>query len=188
MIGDVPAGAAFGPLPPLPARGVVGLEARERRRFIFLMPAPATVLLLGLTLIPFLVGLGFSLTSYHLGSPGDLRFVGLDNYTRLVTSEDFLTALRVTTLFTLLAVAIQLVLGVGIAALLHHETRAVPLLRLIYLLPLAITPVAAVFTFRMMLNPSLGVLNQLLRAVGLPPQDWLGTPVMALVSLLLVDT
>lgn len=188
MTARVPAGAAFGPLPPLPSRGVVGLEARERRRFILLMLAPATVLLLGLTLIPFLVGLGFSFTSYHLASPDDLRFVGLDNYTRLLTSEDFLTALRVTAVFTLLAVAIELVLGVGIAALLHHETRAVPLLRLIYLLPLAITPVAAVFTFRMMLNPSLGVLNHLLRAVGLPPQDWLGTPGMALVSLLLVDT
>lgn len=188
MSGHTAAGAAFGPLPPLPARGIVGLEARERRRFILLMLAPATVLLLGLTLIPFLVGLGFSFTSYNLATPDDVRFVGLDNYARLLTSEDFLTALRTTVLFTVLAVAIQLVLGVGIAALLHHESHAVPLLRLVYLLPLAITPVAAVFTFRMMLNPSLGVLNHLLRAVGLPPQDWLGTPAMALASLLLVDT
>ncbi|WP_431461132.1 carbohydrate ABC transporter permease, partial [Klebsiella pneumoniae] len=86
------------------------------------------------------------------------------------------------------AVAIQLMLGVAIATFLHHETRAVPLLRAIYLLPMAITPVAAVFTFRMMLNPSLGVFNYLLKLVGLPPQDWLGTPAMAMTSLLVVDT
>ena len=63
-----------------------------------------------------------------------------------------------------------------------------PLLRLIYLLPMAITPVAAVFTFRMMLNPSLGVFNYLLRLLGVPPQDWLGTAPMALTSLIMVDT
>ena len=90
--------------------------------------------------------------------------------------------------FTLAAVVLELVLGVGIAALLHHETRGVTALRLVYLMPLAITPVAAVFTFRIMLNPSLGVFNYLLRLVGMHPVDWLGTPGMALLSLILVDT
>jgi multiple sugar transport system permease protein len=152
------------------------------------MLAPATLLLVGLTIFPFVVGLVFSFTGYSLAEPGSFRFVGVDNYARLLTSEDFLTALRTTAIFTTLAVALQLVIGVGMAALLHHETRTVPALRLVYLLPLAITPVAAVFTFRMVLNPSLGVLNYLLRLAGLPPQDWLGTPGMALFSLLMVDT
>ena len=39
-----------------------------------------------------------------------------------------------------------------------------------------ITPVAATFSFRMMLNPNLGVINHLMKAVGLPPQAWLAAP------------
>jgi multiple sugar transport system permease protein len=159
-----------------------------RQRFILLMLAPATLLLVGLTVVPFVVSIGFSLTDYSLTKPNAIAFIGLRNYLTLLTSEEFWNALRVTALFTVLAVAIQLVVGVGVAAMLQYETRAVPILRLIYLLPLAITPVAAVFTFRIMFSPTLGVFNYLLRLAGLPRQDWLGTPGMALLSLLMVDT
>lgn len=162
--------------------------ARSRNRFILLMLAPATVLLAGLTLFPFIVSVIFSLTNYSLTTPNELSFVGLSNYLALFSSQDFWNAAWVTSVFTVIAVGTQLVLGVGIAALLHHETKAVSALRLIYLLPMAITPVAAVFTFRMMFNPTLGVFNYILRQTGLPPQDWLGSPVMALASLIVVDT
>ncbi len=160
---------------------------RDRRRFLVLMLAPATVLLLGLTLVPFLVSLAFSFSNLSLVTPDDFAYIWFDNFDRLFRSPEFWNAMRVTVIFTIAAVAVELVLGVGIAALLHYETRAVPALRLIYLLPLAITPVAAVFTFRIMLNPSLGVLNYLMKQVGLPPQDWLGTPGMALMTLVAVD-
>jgi multiple sugar transport system permease protein len=162
--------------------------ARSRNRFILLMLAPATVLLAGLTLIPFVVSVGFSLTNYSLTAPNDIAFIGLGNYLALFSSSEFWNAAWVTVLFTVVAVGLQLVLGVGIAALLHHETRAVSALRLVYLLPMAITPVAAVFTFRMMFNPTLGVFNYILKTMGLPAQDWLGSPTMALVSLILVDS
>ncbi|MDE1947183.1 MAG: sugar ABC transporter permease [Burkholderiales bacterium] len=161
--------------------------SRERRRFILLMLAPAAVLMIGLTLLPFLVSLGLSFTNYALDTPDRLDFIALGNYLRLFSDPDFWSALKVTLVFTVAAVAIQLVLGVGIAALLHHETRGVPVLRLVYLLPMAITPVAAVFTFRMMFSPSLGVFNYLMVLLGLPPQDWLGSPGMALGSLIFVD-
>ncbi len=160
----------------------------ERLRFVVLMLAPASVLLLALTIVPFFASLGLSFTDYALTAPGRLQFTGIANYARLFASQEFWAALRVTAIFTLVAVTVQLVLGVGVAALLHEETRGVSALRLLYLLPLAVTPVASVFTFRMMLNPSLGVFNYLLRIVGLPPQDWLGSPGWALASLLLVDT
>lgn len=169
--------------PSLPRRAGIG-----RGRFILLMLLPATALLVGLTIIPFLVSLGFSFTNYSLVTPDETAGIWLRNYRQLVASEEFWSALRVTLIFTTCAVAIQLGLGVAIAVLLHHETRAVPALRLLYLLPLAITPVAAVFTFRMMFNPTLGVFNFLLKEVGLPAQDWLGTPGMALFSILIVDT
>lgn len=160
----------------------------ERRRFIALMLLPAAALLLALTLFPFVVGFGLSFTDYSLLKPGELNVVGGANYARLLSSAEFWTALRVTVVFTAAAVLLQLVLGVGIAMLLHHETRGASWWRAVYLLPMAVTPVAATFTFRMMFNPTLGVLNHLLGGLGLPPQAWLATPQMALPSLILVDT
>lgn len=160
---------------------------RERGHFILLMLIPAIVLLAGLILVPFLVGLGLSFTDYILSLP-PARFAGFDNYLSLLSSPEFWASLRITLIFTVCSVALQTALGLGLAVLLHEETRGVPVLRAIYLLPMAVTPIAAVFTFRMMFNPGLGVFNHLLTSIGLPAQDWLGTGNMALFSLILLDT
>lgn len=126
-----------------------GSWSRGRGTFILLMLTPAIVLLTGLILVPFLVGLGVSFTDYILSLP-PARFAGFDNYLKLVSSAEFWDALRVTLVFTVGCVVLQTVIGLGIAVLLHEETRGVPILRAIYLLPMAVTPIAAVFTFRMM--------------------------------------
>lgn len=152
------------------------------------MLAPTTVLLLGVTLFPFLTALVMSFTNYSLIRPDELAWIGLENYRNLLASDEFWRSFRITVIFTTLAVSVQMVLGTAVALLLHYETRRVGWLRVIYLLPMAITPVAATFTFRMMFNPSLGVINHLFKTAGLAPQDWLGSPATALLSLLIVDT
>ena len=86
-----------------------------RTRFIILMLAPTTVLLFGLTIFPFIASVAMSLSNYSLVTPDSLAFAGLQNYFNLLRSEEFWTALRATALFTVLAVAIQLMLGVAIA-------------------------------------------------------------------------
>ncbi len=161
---------------------------KQKNRFILLMLMPATILLVGLTLFPFIVSFILSFTDYSLLRPGQTKFIFLENYIELMKTDDFWIALRVTVVFTIFAVFIQVVLGVIFANLLHHETRNISFLRTIYLLPLAITPIAATFTFRLMFNPSLGVLNYFLKVLGLPPQAWLASPSTALISLIVVDT
>ena len=160
----------------------------SRNTFIILMLTPTAILLLGVTLFPFLTALVMSFTNYSLIRPDELAWIGFDNYRNLLASEEFWRAFRITAIFTTLAVAVQMFLGTAVALLLHYETRRVAWLRVIYLLPMAITPVAATFTFRMMFNPSLGIINHLFKSVGLPPQDWLGSPATVLPSLLVVDT
>ncbi|MGL4281827.1 MAG: carbohydrate ABC transporter permease [Albidovulum sp.] len=160
---------------------------RAQRRFIFWMLAPATALMLSLTVIPFLVSVYLSFTDYSLTSPDQVNWIGLRNYSDLLASGEFWSAVRITAVFTIVAVGIETVLGVGIAALLHHETKQAGWLRVIYLLPMAITPIAATFTFRLMFNPTQGVLNHFLTSVGLPPSAWTADPNTALFSLILVD-
>jgi len=161
---------------------------KERNKFIILMLMPATILLVGLTLFPFIVSLILSFTDYSLLRPGQTKFIFLDNYIELMKTDEFWIALRVTVVFTAFAVFIQVVLGVVFATLLHNENTNVSLLRTLYLLPLAITPIAATFTFRLMFNPSLGVLNYFMKLLGLEPQAWLASPNTALFSLIIVDT
>ena len=161
---------------------------KERNKFIILMLMPATILLVGLTLFPFIVSLILSFTDYSLLRPGQTKFIFLDNYIELMKTDEFWIALRVTVVFTVLAVSVQVVLGVVFATLLHNENTNVSLLRTLYLLPLAITPIAATFTFRLMFNPSLGVLNYFMKLLGLEPQAWLASPNTAMFSLIIVDT
>ena len=161
---------------------------KDRNKFIILMLMPATILLVGLTLFPFIVSLILSFTDYSLLRPGQTKFIFLDNYIELMKTDEFWIALRVTVVFTVLAVFIQVVLGVVFATLLHNENTNVSLLRTLYLLPLAITPIAATFTFRLMFNPSLGVLNYFMKLLGLEPQAWLASPNTAMFSLIIVDT
>ena len=161
---------------------------KQRTKFIVLMLMPATILLVGLTLFPFIVSLILSFTDYSLLRPGQTKFIFLDNYIELMTTDEFWIALRVTVVFTVLAVLLQVIIGVFIANLLHQETHNISFLRTIYLLPLAITPIAATFTFRLMFNPSLGVFNYFMKSLGFPPQAWLASPSTALFSLIVVDT
>ncbi|EYR83869.1 sugar ABC transporter permease [Shinella sp. 838] len=160
---------------------------RAERSFILWMLAPATILMLSLTLVPFLVSVYLSFTDYSLTAPDTINWVGLKNYSDLLSSADFWDAARITAIFTIVAVGIETVLGVGIAALLHHEVRQASWLRVIYLLPMAITPIAATFTFRLMFNPTQGVLNYMLGLMGVSPSAWTAAPETALLSLILVD-
>ncbi len=151
------------------------------------MLAPATILLLGLTLYPFLASFWYSFTDYSLLKPNDRDFVGLANYVRLLSGSEFWASFRTTATFCALAVGIETLIALGIALLLQAESRGSGLLRAIYMVPMAITPVAATFTFRLIYSPSLGVLNAFLERIGLPPQAWLSDPRMALPALVLVD-
>lgn len=168
-------------------RGRLTEWAVSARGFIFLMLLPAMALLVAFTIVPFAVSLWLSLTDYILSNP-PARFIGIGNYVELMGSGEFWRALWRSAVFTVLSVAVELALGLTIAVFLHGTLQkwAGPL-RTVYLLPLAVTPVAAIFTFRMMLNPSLGVANHFMQQLGLPPQDWLGNPSLAMFSLVLFD-
>lgn len=160
---------------------------RLNRRFVLLMLAPATLFLVLLTLFPFVSTLGLSLTGYSLLNRGVIHWVGLSNYLSLFGNQEFWQAVLTTLIFTVAVVAIEVVIGTGIATLLEQETRGRTFVRTIALLPMVITPVAATFTFRLMFNSSIGVINYLLQVIHIAPQGWFATPGQALMSLVIVD-
>lgn len=159
---------------------------RTERRALHAMLLPVTTLLALLTVAPFLYAVFIALTK-GASAAGSAQWVGLDNFGDLLRDGAFWSALRLTIVFTVLAVGIEFVLGTAVALALAPVRRGGSLLRAIYLLPMAATPVAVLFIWKTSLNPTQGVVNYLLGALGLGQPDWFGSPTSALLMLVLVD-
>ena len=161
---------------------------RKNRQLPYgLYVAPAWLLLLGVVLVPFILGVWTSTRNTSLLSPTD-DFVGTDNYTALFGGGDFWQALLVTAVISVLSLAIQLPIGFLIAVVIHRELRGTIVFRSALLLPMLLTPVAVGLMWRLMMNIDNGVIAGTLRTFGLPAIDWLGDKNIAILSIVLVDS
>jgi multiple sugar transport system permease protein len=154
----------------------------------YLLLLPGVALLLAV-LYPFLYGVWWSFTSFDLTLGQNPTFTGLSNYASNFFSVGGggLHALLITVLYAALAVAVQVILGFGVALMLARDRPYVKVFRALIVLPLLMPPVIATMMWRVMMTPD-GVLNYLLGLVWLPPFDWLGSANTALLSVVLIDT
>jgi multiple sugar transport system permease protein len=152
--------------------------------------APMAILLFALTVYPVLHGINTSFTNLNLARPRlEARFIGLDNYLVLYHSETFRRTVANTLLFVGGAVALQFAIGFGLALLLNRNLPGRGVIRTLLLLPLMVTPVVAALIWSLFYNPSSGIINQALIALGVTsPPVWLGNPRIALLSIIIVDT
>jgi len=160
------------------------MKNRTEAKIAFLFLTPALLLLIGI-LYPFGVAIYYSLTNFRLISPV-MKFVGLKNYISIIASEDFWHSVKVTTIFTVIAVSIEVILGLGIAHLLMGKGKLVNTLRLLVFTPMMIPPVIAAIIWKTMMAPD-GVLNYLLSFIGIKKIAWLASSDWALFSVILID-
>jgi multiple sugar transport system permease protein len=157
------------------------------RFFIILALGPAGIVLFMLTIYPFIANVWYSLLSYELTRPKSRPFVGLSNYIHVLTDPEFLAAAERTAIYVIAAVGLELIIGMLIAILLSQNLHGESMFRSLLVLPIAATPVAVGLIWRLMYNPTGGLVNQMLRGVGLPPGKWTSSPATALPSLIIVD-
>lgn len=148
---------------------------------------PGLFFLLAIDLFPLLYSLGISLYSWWLARPRDIRFIGLDNYQALLTDPAFYRATVNSLVFMLGAVPLEFLAGLGMALLFSGRLAGAQVLKTLILLPLFITPVVSSMMWRLILHPDLGVLNYYLNLFGLGRPLWLGTPGLAMASVILLD-
>ncbi len=161
---------------------------RRERLLPYLLLSPALVLLAGM-LYPFGLGLYYSFTSYWLQYPNRFRFVWLDNYVSLLGEPLFVRALEFTLGFTLVAVVLQVGLGLAVALLLHGRIPGRSVIRALMLLPLMMPPVITALMWKiMMASTNAGILNYALSFLGVDPINWFGSTQGAIVSVLIIDT
>jgi len=138
---------------------------------------------------PMLYSLGASFTDLVLVRPNAVKFVGLDNWTRLVGDPLVLKSLAVTANFMLIAIPISLGLPLLMAVLLNSEHLvAKPLFRALFFLPVLIPGVATAAIWQGVLNVQTGWIDLLLRAMGIPAPDWLGAAPWVIPALSLIAT
>jgi multiple sugar transport system permease protein len=177
---DAPRSRARSPLPSPPGR--------RRHRPILgklwhagLFAAPGITVYACFVLAPIAVSFGYSLTNANPFNP-PTRFTGLHNYVLLMHDPEFWTALRVTTILTLLVTIVPNVLGLGIALLLDRRGKFYNALRSVFFTPVILSSVVVSIVWSRLLDAG-GPLNELLRGLGWQhPPGWLSDPAYALYS------
>ncbi|MFE7900892.1 carbohydrate ABC transporter permease [Streptomyces sp. NPDC057424] len=151
----------------------------------YVLIVPALLLTCGI-LYPFGLGLYYTLFDFSASKPQP-DMVRFENYGAVFTQEAFWNSAWVTVLYAVGAALVETVLGVAVALLLHRSTLVGRVLEKILILPLMIAPVIAAIIWKLMLQPSVGVVNYLLRPFGLGGVQWTDTPTGALLSSIAVD-
>ncbi|MEV0828882.1 carbohydrate ABC transporter permease [Nonomuraea rubra] len=154
----------------------------------WLFLAPALLLLAGMLLYPILYTAWVSVSDFDLASFQPSGWVGWRNYEAVLRDPGFLDSLKVTGVYLVIALPLQMVLGFAIAFLLNVAWRGRGVLRALFLIPMVVAPVVAGGVWRMLLDPLWGVVNYALGLVGVGPVEWIGDPALAMVSLIVIDT
>jgi multiple sugar transport system permease protein len=170
-------------------------EARVRRRTSPLRPhwsqgymlaGPALLTMIAVFIYP----LGYSfLMSFHrwdLSAPSE-ALVGLANYVETAKSSQFQQSLRNQVIFSIAAIAIETVAGMAIAVLVNGKLRGLRVARTLLLIPPMIAPAVVGLNFRWLFNTQYGLIDALLRNLGLPVIPWLSDPNWALASVIIAD-
>ena len=149
----------------------------------FLVPL---VLVMAITsLFPAIYSLYMSLFDWNWGQR--FNFVGLANYLALIDSERFRTALLNTFVFTIAAVSVELVVGLGLALVVNRIRRGVSIFRTLLLVPLMVSGIIVSVIWKILLDPTVGILNYGLHVLGIAPIGFLGDPGLAMASIVLID-
>lgn len=145
---------------------------------------PAAIVFLVFFLTPTAMSFYFSLTRWTLFNS---TFIGLDNYVLFLNDPMLMSGLRNTIVYAVITSGLKVIIGLLLATLLTSSIRLKSLFRSVIFFPVLVSTVAVGITFGALMQPSNGLINIALGALGLPTPDWLGNPNLALYSVALVD-
>jgi len=152
--------------------------------------APALALIAVFLFLPMAASLLLSFTDfdiYALGRLDRLRFIGLENYRRLLNDPMFWMALKNTLYFVIVGGPLSVLVSLSAALLVNHRlTRFQGWFRTLLFLPVVTTLVAVAVVWRYLYHPRHGFINYVLGWVGLPPIDWLGDTDWAMPAIILM--
>lgn len=167
-----------------------------------LLLLPTIILIVAVIVLPLLLSLYTSLTPFKLTKPETIyTFIGLRNYIRLLTNEQFWMAFGRTFLVLTIALNVEMILGLAIALLVNKVTYGHRTIRTLIMVPMMFSPILVGFQFKFIYNDNVGLLNNALQSLGymeiipwlvdgklalfaiLSAEIWSSTPVFAILIL-----
>ncbi len=154
--------------------------------WLFLTP---TMIFLGITaLMPLLYSIYLSFFRMKLNLPNQaVRFVGFDNYLKMLGDQLLHTSTGNTLFFAIISVLLETVLGLMVAMAICSDKRWARIVTSIFMIPMIMAPVAIGTLWRMMLDASTGIVNYALNLLGIQSVTWLSNPTTAMWSVIFVN-
>ena len=152
----------------------------------YILSLPALLVCIGI-LVPFGTAIYYSMQRYIITLPFTRGFIGLGQYTDLFTDKAFWHTIQVSLVYTVLTVGLELIFGLAIALLLRRSTLINNIISVALMLPLMVAPVIATLMWKLMTDPSYGILSYLLSVVGVEDFRWASVHSTALFTVVLVD-
>lgn len=165
--------------------------------YAWAMVAPVVIVIAVIIGYPLLRGVWLSLTNADEANvartigvneiEATYEFVGLENYTEILTDSVFWDRLGWTVLWTVGCVSVTFLLGLMLAVMLNRKLRGRTLYRIAIILPWGIPAFVSVFAWKMLFNEKNGILNAVLSGGGIDGVPWLGDPTWAKISVIVVN-
>ncbi len=165
------------------------MSTRVSRRTLFAFLGPSVIALLAVGIVPLSYAVWRSFYYFNLTKLNQTRFIGFDNYVTTLTSDAFWGAMGRTALLFLIAVPIQIAIGLLIALVLHRPgmTLFKTLTRLALVLPMATTYAVVGLLAQVMMNQKYGVINQIFGWFGIDAVNFIGDPTNAFIGVVFWD-
>lgn len=163
-------------------------KSYKRKLYGYMYTIPSMLIFILFVFYPVIYGFETSLFDWDwVAGINKKTFVGLSNYLAIFKDYYFWNALKNTVIFAVAALVIEFILGLGAAMLLYKINRGSLIFRTILIFPLTISDMVAAIMWRMMLDPSSGVINQILNFFHIKSVDWLGNSKIVIFTIVLVE-
>lgn len=170
------------------ARRVGGLPDRV---VVWLFIAPTMILLLAINVFPLIWAVRLSFTGFMANLPAPMQFIGVDNYTDILTDEDVWAHFQATAHFVLWTIALQVVVGLGLALLINQKFRGHSFWTTLILLPMMLSPAVVGNFWTLLFQPQIGPFNYFVSFLtGVAPSSFtmIGSVALAPWTIVLVNT
>jgi multiple sugar transport system permease protein len=168
-------------------RGQPHRRSRERNEamtaYAFLLPDLLGLLIF--VLIP--IGYAFYISLHDWNAMTPMRWVGAENYQRLLQDDDFWNSLETTALYTLFYVPLLYCVSLGLALVVNQKLSFMPFFRTVFFIPVVLSLVVSSLMWKFVFDEQVGLLNYLIGFLGIPPVPWLGSVYTALPAIIVVN-
>jgi ABC-type sugar transport system permease subunit len=156
-------------------------------RKIYLFALPAFILYTIFWVTPVLMSFGYSLTNWN-GVGNSARYIGLRNYSRLLSDGTLVNLIKNTLLYALFTIVVDNVVALTVALILERPSKLTGLFRTVFYLPTLYSSIVIGYVWSFVYMPQNGFLAQILRAVGLGDPNLLGNANTSLFAAAFVDS